>query len=225
MIKAVLNGIDQGSAIEQPIAAIGLDLVEAGGVATFVIAMPADEAGQARGIAAHPAVEGHDVGHGEHLLGQAARGLQALDQEPVELIGGADALVEGRSLIRTGQAAVEGIPGDQLIEAGASAAVRRGEIGGINAGCVGGGHGRGDNGLRPSLISDGRNIAFKGEWTLHPVGLPQAERLWPWPRTTQARRPSWPRPGGWQKNLHQLGSWPVPPIPEPLTTTGLLLLR
>ena len=75
MIQAVLNGVDQGATIELAIAAVGLDLVEAGGDTTFVIAVQHVEAGQARGIAAHPGVEGHDVGHGEHLLGQAAGGL------------------------------------------------------------------------------------------------------------------------------------------------------
>ena len=94
-----------------------------------------------------------------------------MNQKLVEPVGGADALVEGRGFIGSGQAAVEGIPGDQLIEPGAGAADRRSQIGGIDIGCVRGGHGRGDNELRQSLISDRCNIAFKVDWTLHPVGF------------------------------------------------------
>ena len=75
VIQAVLNGVDQGATIELAIAAVVLNLVKAGGHAPFIIAVQRNKAGQARGIAAHPGVEGHNVGHGEHLLNQAAGGL------------------------------------------------------------------------------------------------------------------------------------------------------
>ena len=45
VIQAVLNGVDQGSAIELAIAAVILNLVKAGGHAPFIITVELDEAG------------------------------------------------------------------------------------------------------------------------------------------------------------------------------------
>ena len=45
VIKAVLNGVDQGAAVELAIAAVILNLMEAGGHAPFIITVELDEAG------------------------------------------------------------------------------------------------------------------------------------------------------------------------------------
>ena len=162
VVDPVLNGVDQGAAVKQAVAAVALDLMEAGGRGAVVVAVQGEELGQACGVVAHPAVQGDDVGNGELRLVEAAGGLQPLDQQLVEPIDGGDACGDGRSLVGAGQAAIACIPGDQLIQASARAADRRGEVGGV--GGTGGGdgdHGRNGFKLPPCRIGNWQKPGLK----------------------------------------------------------------